>query len=453
MAQYLSDDEVFGTGAAAPSAGPVYLSDEEVFGATPASPKDDSFFSMERAKGVLSSLANAVPFVGADDGKPNPFAEYVKGAAERARGNLPVLEDGKLKPAEPKKFKSVLETQPWPDTVPSDDELIRLSRRDYAKAQEDEARRVRTGGHEMRATKPAPVLSAAEAGAKRFAEDNPVTASIKSSAAQSLAGLANAPSAAAQAGNEMTRNAMIGFGADVPASRVPNMPLVDGLMKMSGAYTSELQRRAPGEAWDRGEFGQWLLTQMGGNSMNTIQSLGALMVPGMQGALLTSMGATAAGTSYATGDSGIASIGKGVVEAASEKLPLEAAGFATKKVSSLIEKIPAASRNAILQDAGRRLVAAGGAVTFNSLVGAIEESAAQIGGNAIDIAIDGKTKSLFDEVDRAAIVGAAANTSMAAPAIIEAARRPTTDAGRLAGELADALNGGQFAQALSLIHI
>ena len=36
--------------------------------------KGDGFFSMERAKGVLSSLANAVPFVGADDGKPNPFA-------------------------------------------------------------------------------------------------------------------------------------------------------------------------------------------------------------------------------------------------------------------------------------------------------------------------------------------------------------------------------------------
>ena len=107
--------------------------------------KGDGFFSLDRAKVVLSSLANAVPFVGADDGKPNPFAEYVKGAAERARGNLPVLEDGTLKPAEPKKFKSVLETQAWPDTVPSDDELRRLSRRDYAKAQEDEARRIRTG--------------------------------------------------------------------------------------------------------------------------------------------------------------------------------------------------------------------------------------------------------------------------------------------------------------------
>ena len=32
------------------------------------------------------------------------------------------------------------------------------------------------------------------------------------------------------------------------------------------------------------------MTQMGGNSMNIIQSLGAAMVPGLQGALLGTMG-------------------------------------------------------------------------------------------------------------------------------------------------------------------
>ena len=61
----------------------------------------------------------------------------------------------------------------------------------------------------------------------------------------------------------------------------------------------------------------------------------------------------------------------------------------------IVDRIPAASRSAILQDAARRIVAGGSAVGFNGLVGAIEESAAQIGGNAIDIAVDGKTKSLL----------------------------------------------------------
>ena len=99
----------------------------------------------------------------------------------------------------------------------------------------------------MRATRAQPILSPADANAKRYAEESPVMASIKSSAAQSVSGLVNAPAASLQAANEMVQNTMLGFGMDVPKSRVPNMPLVDYLAGASGSYTSELQRREPGE--------------------------------------------------------------------------------------------------------------------------------------------------------------------------------------------------------------
>ena len=189
--------------------------------------------------------------------------------------------------------------------------MNRLSRRDYAERVEAEDKRIRTGGHEMR-DPGAANLSPADANAKRYAEESPVMASIKSSAAQSVSGLSMLQPLRCRPPMRWCRTpCVLGSAWTFRSRAVPNMPLVDYLAGMSGSYTSELQRREPGEAWDRGEFGPWLMTQMGGNSMNIIQSLGAAMVPGLQGALLGTMGATAAGSSYADGDSGIASVGKG----------------------------------------------------------------------------------------------------------------------------------------------
>lgn len=354
---------------------------------------------------------------------------FFSDAAKRAEGNLPTFTGGVLAAPEKAQYKSVLEGRQMDPPRFDAAEAERMSRREYVERKDRTAK----AGQFL-----SPTNTRAPTSAQKYAEENPILSSIKSSAANALAGTINAPASAAQAANEMVGDTMRGFGMDIPKTRVPNLPLVDGLMQMSGEYTSALQKRSPGEAWDNNEFGGWLMTQLGGSSMSSMQSLGALMVPGLQATLLTSMGAQVAGASYAQGDSGVGSVLKGGVEALSEMLPLKAA----EKIKDLVVAIPLSSRAGVLEMAGRRVLAAGGAITSNSLVGAIEESAAQIGGNAIDILVDGKAKSLFEDVDRAAIVGAAANTSLAAPAIVKTLSRAAPTRGQLEADAArtDALD-------------
>lgn len=299
----------------------------------------------------------------------------------------------------------------------------RLSRRDYA--EQVEQRQRLANSQQMRE----PV---APTGAQAYAEANPIKAALKGDAARTLAGALNAPSVLVGLGAESVNRAATDAGGAPVFDRVPNMPLVDDLRKVTQDYASQLARRSPGQAWDNGEFGRWMMTQMAGNSMSAAQSLSALMLPGAQATLLGSMGAVAAGSAYGDGDTAGAAALKGLVEIGSEKLPLHAA----EKVKDLVLAIPASARNQVLTEAGKRLLAAGTAISANSLVGAIEESAAKIGGNAIDKYVSGKNKSLFEDVDRAALVGAAFGGGMSAPAV---AATMGTPQGLAARELAGAL--------------
>lgn len=301
----------------------------------------------------------------------------------------------------------------------------RLSRRDYA---EQAAQRQRIANSpEMRAPVP---LSRAQA----YAEQNPNKAALFGDSARTMAGALNAPSVLAGLGAEAVNRAATDAGGAPVFNRVPNMPLVNDLRKVTQDYTSQLSRKNPGQAWDDGEFGRWMMTQMSGNSISAGMSLAALFLPGAQATILGSMGATAAGSAYADGDSASAAAMKGLVEIGSEKLPLHAA----EKIKDLVLAIPASARNQVLAEAGKRLLAAGTAVSANSLVGAIEETAAEIGGNAIDKYVSGKNKSLFEDVDRAALVGAAFGGGMSAPAIMDTMSSPQAKAAR---ELAGALQG------------
>lgn len=299
----------------------------------------------------------------------------------------------------------------------------RLSRRDYA--EQVEQRQRLANSQQMRE----PV---APTGAQAYAEANPIKAALKGDAARTLAGALNAPSVLAGLGAESVNRAATDAGGAPVFDRVPNMPLVDDLRKVTQDYASQLARRSPGQAWDNGEFGRWMLTQMAGNSISASMSLAALFLPGAQATILGSMGATAAGSAYGDGDTAGAAALKGLVEVGSEKLPLHAA----EKVKDLVLAIPASARNQVLTEAGKRLLAAGTAISANSLVGAIEESAAEIGGNAIDKYVSGKNKSLFEDVDRAALVGAAFGGGMSAPAV---AATMGTPQGIAARELAGAL--------------
>ena len=369
-------------------------------------------------------------------------SEWVK----EVRGNLPTI-DGNLQisapePKKPREYKSVLEGVRMTGGGFDEREAQKLSRRDYAEQAEREAGFASRGSQRMTEARQ-PILSDRQ----RFAEENPITAGFAQSAANTLTGTLNAPSVVAGLVNEslvqpLSRAVVGAAGGDerLLPGRVPNMPLVDDLRSIGSEYASQLSRKTPGQAWDDGDFGRWLMTQMSANSFSAAQSLGALFVPGAQATLLSSMGAVSAGNAYAEGDSAKASALKGLVEAGSEMLPLKAA----EKIKDLVLTIPEPVRQKALADAGKRLLAAGTAVTTNSLVGALEETVAQVGGNAIDIGISGKNKSLFDEVDRAAIVGGAFGGGMSAPAVIETAMGPTSPEQRRALELARALNGGEF---------
>jgi len=330
-----------------------------------------------------------------------------------------------------KKINSVLEGVQMRD-VPFDPvEADRLSRKDYA--QEVETREAQAKYPSIKEWR-APILSDRQ----KFAEQNPVTAGFAQSAASTLAGTLNVPSVAAglvgEAGSKFAKT----IGAPDYFGRTPNMPLVDDLKSISQEYSSQLSRKSPGKAWDDGDFGRWMMTQLSGNSFSAAQSLGALFVPGAQASLLASMGGISAGNAYAEGDSASAATLKGLVEAGSEMLPLKAA----EGIKDIVLSIPTPVRGQVLAEAGKRLLAAGTAITTNSMVGAIEEVAAEIGGNAIDKYVSGKNKSLFEDVDRAAIVGAAFGTAFSGPAVAETLSSPQARAAR---ELSRGLQAPQTA--------
>lgn len=331
---------------------------------------------------------------------------------------------------QPKKIGSVLEGQQMPEVPFDEAEAERLSRRDYA--QEVETRQRQANSPVFKEQR-APILTDRQA----FAERNPITAGLAQSAAQTLAGTINIPSVITGLAGETVNRVAGSMGMEAPAGRVPNMPLVDDLKSISQEYASQLSRKSPTQAWDDGDFGRWMMTQLSGNSFSAAQSLGALFVPGAQASLLASMGGIAAGNAYAEGDSASAATMKGLVEIGSEKLPLHAA----EKIKDIVLTIPSPVRGKVLADAGKKLLAAGTAVTTNSLVGAIEESAAEVGGNAIDKYISGKNANLFDNVDRAALVGAAFGTAFSAPAIGEVMQTPQ---GARARELARELQSSNF---------
>lgn len=357
--------------------------------------------------------------------------DSITGLAKTAAATNPVI--GRFLnisggPREDTSQRSVLDDQPnvVGGVSPNDmAENERLSRRAYA--EEVEQRQRIANSPSMRATVDA-------TGAQAYADQNPVSAGLKSGTAKFLGGVLNAPSVAAGLATETVNRVATDAGGQPVFDRVGNMPLVEDLRKVSQDYASQLSRKSPGQAWDDGDFGRWMMSQMAENSPSAALSLAALFLPGAQAAVLGSMGASAAGSSYAEGDSAAAATLKGLVEVGSEKLPLSAA----EKLKDIVLAIPAGSRNLVLAEAGKRLAAAGTAITANSLVGAIEESAAQIGGNAIDILIDKKTKNLFEDVDRAAIVGGAFGGAMSAPTL-GALVSPESNRAR---EVANAMNAG-----------
>jgi hypothetical protein len=363
-----------------------------------------------------TSLVDAAPAVRAQDGRRTHApkqASIVSDAADQAyslaRGAAvavmpwmrPAIEASNRPRPE---WQSVLEGRDVAGGATGMDlaEAERLSRRDYAEAAEQRQRIANSP--EMRASTPQSRVQA-------YAEANPIKAAFKQGAAGSLAGTLNVPSAAAGLFTEGVNKLLVDGGGSPVFGRVPNMPLVDELRQMSQDYASTLSRQSPAQAWENGEFGRWMAVQLAGNSLPAAQFLASMMVPGAQASLSAPMAASAAGSAYAEGDSAAAAALKGGLAFATEKLPLPAGNT----IKDMVLRIPPPVRAQVLADAGKRLLATGSEISTKAVIGAIQESADTIGGNAVDIYVSGKDKGLLDDVDRSALVGAGSSVVPGGP--------------------------------------
>ena len=133
-----------------------------------------------------------------------------------------------------------------------------------------------------------------------FARENPVISAAGSGAARALAGVINAPSTAAQFLAETLANPIARrFGVDGMErgfERVPNMPLVDGLMQSAQEWSAPQMTQEPMEAWDRDQFGTWLAANVAAQAPQLAQQLVAFMVPAARAMILPGMGAQVAGS-------------------------------------------------------------------------------------------------------------------------------------------------------------
>lgn len=238
--------------------------------------------------------------------------------------------------------------------------------------------------------------------AERFAAENPTMGALASGGARQMRGALNLVPTVMDFAARMVGIDTDGINGESETSAQ--------LKRLADSYMPKVGRQDMAAAWERDEFGGWLLTNLVAQTPQIAQSVIAAFVPGMQGAALGAMGATAAGNKFADTGSSLSGVLSGAVEVGSEMLPLAA----LKRSFDALKLVPAANRGDVLAAVGRALPQVGKAVTVQAVVGAIEESAAQVGNNVIDIA-NGEKKSLLDGVVDAAVLGAAASGAMSGP--------------------------------------
>ena len=244
-----------------------------------------------------------------------------------------------------------------------------------------------------------------------FAEENPMLGALASGSAMSLAGAINIPTVAADFVNQTAVNPVL-RALDLPEiQRVPQMVGTEYLTKTAADFMPSIGNKSMQGAWNREEFAKWLGVKLAANSPQIMQSLAAAMAPPLRAVLLPSMGSTAAGQSYVQGDDSRVSVAKGLIEVGTEMLPLQA----FDKIGDVLKSMGPTKSSAVLAVARQRLLQSGGAITANGLTNAIEEAAAQLGGNVLDKYFQGKDIELKDGLAEAAVVGAASGNVMSVP--------------------------------------
>jgi hypothetical protein len=251
---------------------------------------------------------------------------------------------------------------------------------------------------------------------QRLAREFPITSSAAAGGAGLISGVANAPSVAADLFNQTFINPILSASGFKPMDRTPTAFGTEFLAKSASDFTPYVSKQGMEDAYKNDEFGRWLVSKIAANSPQMAMSLAAAFAPPLRAALLPTMGATAAGQSYAQGEDSAIAAAKGLIEVGTEMLPLKL----FDKIPGFLKGLSVPKQNAVMAIAGQRLLQAGTAITANSLTNAIEETAAQFGGNVLDKYFQGKDIELTNQLGEAAVIGAATGGAMSAPQAVTA---------------------------------
>ena len=246
---------------------------------------------------------------------------------------------------------------------------------------------------------------------QRVAEESPLTGALQAGMASSLAGTINAPTFAAQLFNDFTVNPLLKAAGMQPLPKVGQMFGTEYLTKSAAEYMPKINSRSSDGAIAREEFGKWLGVKLAANLQSTGMSMAAMFAPPLRAVLLPSMGATSAGQSYVQGDPAMIAAAKGLIEVGTEMLPLKV----FDKIGDALKGLSPLKQSTVLAVAGQRLLQAGGQQTIVSVTNAIEETAAQFGGNVLDKYFQGKDIELTKGLQDAAIVGAVSGSIISSP--------------------------------------
>lgn len=268
-----------------------------------------------------------------------------------------------------------------------------------------------------------------------FAAQNPKTGALASGAAQTLKSTINIPTVAADLFNQTFINPVgraTGLG-EIP--RVGNMPGTDTLETMAKDYMPDVGKQSLASAIKKDQFQDWFLTNLSAQVPQIGQSIGMAMAPAVRPFMLPVVGGQEAASAYTEGDDSRVAATKGTVAALAEMLPLKAFDSVRDRILAL----PVGAQRGLMEEAARRVMASGSALTVQSLVGGIEEGLTEFGKNVVDNSV-GKNVPLGKNVAEATVLGAGAGGAMAAPNMLTALTRGDTESP--AAQIARAMQDG-----------
>lgn len=276
-----------------------------------------------------------------------------------------------------------------------------------------------------------------------FAAQNPKTGALAAGAAQTLKSTINIPTVAADLFNQTFINPVgkaTGLG-EIP--RVGNMPGTDTLNTMAKDYMPVVGQQSLSDALKKDQFQDWFITNLTAQVPQIGQSVGMAMAPALRPFMLPTVGGQEAASAYTEGDDSRVAATKGTVAALAEMLPLKAFDSVRDRILAL----PVGAQRGLMEEAARRVMASGSALTVQSLVGGIEEGLTEFGKNVVDNAV-GKNVPLGKGVAEATLLGAGAGGAMSVPNIATALTRGDTEspAAQLARALQEGVDGSQINQ-------